>query len=255
MTRLKSFHCGWTRALIIHGNILIAAQTLISSRPGWSTQAPLYLCVLMSFFFFFYNVPESFMVFSFCHSGMHALWNAILTAMPDKDCCNCVPFLSNEPKHNTATVIIKTAELLTADVNEWLRSDVAERFLSREMWSSACDFTYCCHHPHRCIPLLSYPSHKGLWSSWNSWFNIPFLIPWCECVAIDACRRQPFNFWVCCTGNLLILWRVRDWKTVSIDLNWSTHLFYFHMFFIRNMCRESDCCIPPKCICLLSLFN
>ncbi len=68
---------------------------------------------------------ESFLVFSFCHSGMHTLWNAILTAMPDEDLCNCVPFLSNALERYTVTVIIKAAELLAADVTEWLRSDVA----------------------------------------------------------------------------------------------------------------------------------
>lgn len=119
---------------------------------------------------FLYSVPlmESFLVFSFCHSGMHTLWNAILTATPDADHCNCVPFLSNTGKRYTLTVIIKAAELLAADITGWLQSDSIFWYDCLQMWSSACDFTYCCNHPHR-IPLLSYHAHKELWSSWNSW--------------------------------------------------------------------------------------
>ncbi len=117
MILLKSFHCGCTRALIIHGNIQIAAQFLISVQPSWSTQTSQYLSMLAClFFFFFYSVPlmESFLVFSFCHSGMHTLLNAILTATPDEDLCNCIPFLSNVMERYTVTVIIKAAELLTS---------------------------------------------------------------------------------------------------------------------------------------------
>lgn len=179
---------------------------------------------------------EAFMVFSFCHSGMHALWNAIQAATPDEDCCNCVPFLSNALKRNTtATVIIKTAELLAADVTEWLRSDVAQHFLSWFqanvelcMWlhillssSSSLHTYHCCHIIHiRDFEVL------GAYS-----LTFFFWFPDVNALPMNVSRRH-FNIWVCSTESLLIFWRGRD---------------------SCNHVHRIDCCIPPKCIRLLTL--
>jgi len=180
---------------------------------------------------------EVFMVFSFCHSGMHALWNAILAATPDEDFGNCVPFLSNALKRNTtATVIIKTAELLAADVTEWLRSDVAQHFLSwlqanvKSLHVTSHTVVIILIVAYHCCHIIHIRDFEALGA-----YSLAFLFWLLDVNALPMnVSRRHFNIWVCSTGRLLILWRARDWKTDSVNLNWGTPLFYFHVFFICN---------------------